>query len=74
MEKIDPAGKNYNPDRRPDGFSEKYFGRFKEINRKYAEPQIKMTRMVRFSLIGLRIYLLILIVVLGYKFFTLVRT
>ncbi len=73
MEKNDPVQNLYNPDRKPEGFSEKYFGKFGEINRKYAKPQIKMTRMVRLSLLGLRIYLLVLILVLVYKFYTLIQ-
>jgi hypothetical protein len=55
------------------GFFEKHFSRFVEINEKYAEPQIKMTRMVRISLLGLRVYLIILVLVLGFKFYTLIK-
>ncbi|HVP94411.1 MAG TPA: hypothetical protein VMS89_04485 [Methanoregulaceae archaeon] len=55
------------------GFLEKHFSRFIEINKKYAEPQIKMTGMVRVALLGLRIYLIILVLVLAFKFYTLVR-
>jgi hypothetical protein len=54
-------------------FIEKHFSRFIEINKKYAEPQIKMTRPVRIALMGLRLYLIILVLVLGFKFYTLVR-
>jgi hypothetical protein len=43
------------------------------INRKYAQPQIKMTRWVKFSLLSLRLYLLFLIGILVYRFITLVR-
>jgi len=49
------------------------FEKFNEINRRYAEPKIKMTRTVKISLIGLKIYLIFLILVLAYKFYTLVR-
>jgi hypothetical protein len=55
------------------GFFEKYFSRFIEINKKYAKPQIKITRMVRIALLGLRIYLIILVLVLAFKFYTLIR-
>jgi len=58
---------------RTGGFFEKHFSRFIEINRKYAEPQIKMTGPVRIALLGLRLYLIVLVLVLGFKFYTLVR-
>jgi hypothetical protein len=41
-----------------------------EINRKYATPRITMSRWVRLSLLFLRLYLLFLVILLGYKFFT----
>jgi len=41
-----------------------------EINRKYATPRITMSRWVKFSLLFLRLYLLFLVILLGYKFFT----
>lgn len=40
----------------------------REVNRKYAKPGIEMTRGVRFALLILRIYLLVLIGVLFVKF------
>lgn len=45
-------------------------GRIAEINQKYAKPRIKMTPVVRFSLFCLRIYLLLLVIILVYKFIT----
>ena len=54
----------------------KFLGRFekiREINRKYAKPRITMTPAVKFALLMLRIYLLLLVGLLFYKFFTLVR-
>lgn len=45
----------------------------KEINARYATPQIKMTPTVRFVLLFLRLYLLFLVVLLGYRFFMMVR-
>jgi len=45
----------------------------KSINQKYAKPQIKMTRMVKFSLLSLRLYLIFLVGVLVYRFITLPR-
>jgi hypothetical protein len=45
-------------------------GRVAEINQKYAKPRITMTPMVKFSLLCLRIYLLLLVLILVYKFIT----
>ncbi len=44
----------------------------REINEKYKTPRIKMTRMVSFSLLMLRIYLIGMILLLVYKFITVV--
>jgi hypothetical protein len=45
----------------------------KEINKKYATPKIKMTPMVKIALFILRVYLIVLVLLLGYKFFTLIN-
>ena len=45
----------------------------KIINRRYATPQIKMTRLVTFSLLALRLYLIFLVGILVYRFITLLR-
>jgi hypothetical protein len=45
----------------------------RSINQKYAKPQIKMTRMVKFSLLSLRLYLIFLVGILVYRFITLLR-
>ncbi|MGO9681503.1 MAG: hypothetical protein ACLPTZ_02615 [Beijerinckiaceae bacterium] len=42
------------------------------INARYAQPRLIMSPVVRWSLLALRIYLLTLVGLLGYKFFTLV--
>ena len=42
------------------------------INEKYRHPRIKMTRMVSFWLLMLRLYLLAMLVLLLYKFVTMV--
>ena len=42
------------------------------INNKYRTPRIKMTRAVKFSLLGIRIYLIILLSILLYRFITLI--
>jgi hypothetical protein len=43
------------------------------INKKYSKPRLKMTPLVRFSLLALRLYLIILVIILSYKFYTMVR-
>jgi hypothetical protein len=47
--------------------------KIKEINMKYRKPRLQMTPMVRAALLGLRLYLIILVFILLYKFYTLVR-
>jgi hypothetical protein len=42
-----------------------------EINRKYAKPRIKLTKSVKIALFLLRMYLLLLVGLLIYKFITL---
>ena len=44
-----------------------------EINKKYSKPRLKMTPLVRASLLALRLYLIMLVIILIYKFYTLVR-
>jgi hypothetical protein len=44
--------------------------RISEINRHYAEPRIIMSPAVRFALLSLRLYLLFLVCLLAYKFYT----
>ena len=46
--------------------------KIEEINKKYEKPRITMTPAVRYSLMGLRYYLMILVGILVFKFFTLV--
>ncbi len=45
--------------------------KIREINQRYAVPRIRMSGTKRAVLLGLRIYLLILVVLLAYRFFTL---
>lgn len=47
--------------------------KIKEINMKYQKPRLQMTPMVRAALLGLRLYLIMLVFILIYKFYTLVR-
>jgi hypothetical protein len=42
-----------------------------EINKKYEKPRITMSRGVKIALLFLRIYLILLVLLLGYKFWTL---
>lgn len=44
----------------------------KEINEKYREPRLKMTPLIRYSLLILRLYLIMLVIILAYKFYTVV--
>jgi hypothetical protein len=48
------------------------FGRIREINQKFKTPHVKMTPGVKIALFLLRIYLLVLVAILFFKFFTLV--
>jgi hypothetical protein len=41
-----------------------------DINQRYANPRIKMSMSVRIALLMLRIYLLVLMILLAYKFYT----
>jgi hypothetical protein len=41
-----------------------------EINRKYATPRITMSPGVKLSLLLLRVYLIFLVILLGYRFLT----
>jgi hypothetical protein len=42
------------------------------INRKYSKPRLKMTPLVKVSLLALRLYLIMLVIILSYKFYTMV--
>ena len=44
--------------------------KIREINRKYTKPRIKMSLGVRLALLMLRLYLIFLVLILAYKFFT----
>ncbi len=49
-----------------------FWGAIHEINAKYKNPRIKMTPMVAFWLLMLRLYLIGMLLLLGYKFLSLV--
>jgi len=48
------------------------FGRIREINQKFRTPHVKMTPGVKLALLLLRVYLLLLVGILFFKFFTLI--
>jgi len=52
-------------------FSEKHFGKILEINQRYAKPRIQTNRWVWATLLFLRLYLLLLVGILFFKFFSL---
>ena len=54
-----------------DGFRG-FFGAIREINEKYKTPRIKMTPMVSLSLLMLRLYLISMLLLLLYKFVSVV--
>jgi hypothetical protein len=54
-----------------DGFRS-FIEAIREINKKYKTPRIKMTRMVSISLLMLRLYLIGMLLLLLYKFVTIV--
>jgi hypothetical protein len=47
-----------------------FVAKVREINKKYATPKVKLSRPTRIALLGLRLYLIILVILLAYKFFT----
>ena len=47
--------------------------KIREINQKYSKPRIQMSRSVKLALLALRLYLIFLIVMLLYRFLTLVH-
>lgn len=59
--------------RRVRRFFERRFYTIVKINRRYSTPRIQMTPMVRFALLMLRLYLLLLVGLLVYKFVTLLK-
>jgi hypothetical protein len=47
--------------------------KIREINRRYSAPHIEMSPAVRWSLLALRVYLLVLVGLMLYRFFDLLR-
>ena len=51
----------------------KLVNKIREINQKYSKPRIQMSRPVKIALLALRLYLVFLIIMLLYKFITLIH-
>ena len=49
-----------------------FIAKIREINERYAKPKVEMSPMIKLSLTGLRIYLLVLVMLLLYKFVTII--
>ncbi len=49
------------------------YAKIREINKKYAHPNVEMSKGVKISLLFLRLYLIFLVCLLFYKFITLVQ-
>jgi hypothetical protein len=47
-----------------------FVSKISEINERYAKPKVEMSPLIKLSLTGLRIYLLVLVLLLIYKFIT----
>ena len=47
--------------------------KIREINQKYSKPRIKISRSVKIALLALRLYLIFLIIMLLYRFITLLH-
>ena len=51
----------------------KLISKVREINGRYREPRIEMSGAVRLSLMTLRVYLLLLVALMVYKFVSILR-
>jgi hypothetical protein len=51
----------------------RFFWKIREINRRYREPRIEMSTVVKGSLLVLRIYLIFLVCLMVYKFILLLK-
>ncbi len=49
------------------------YAKVREINKRYATPNVEMSGWVKFSLLFLRLYLIFLVCLLVYKFITLLK-
>ena len=51
----------------------RWTNKIQEINKKYETPRITMSRGVRIALLFLRVYLILLVLLLGYKFWPMLK-
>jgi hypothetical protein len=49
----------------------RFVRKIREINQRYSKPRIRLSRSTRIALLTLRLYLIFLVLMLAYKFFTL---
>jgi len=54
-------------------FLQKHFPKIHEINQRYATPKVKLSKTMRVILFLLRCYLLLLVLMLLYKFYVTVK-
>jgi len=59
-------------DLNPLSIGKRAVGKINGINERYSRPRIKMTPLVKFALLFLRLYLIFLVLLLVYKFVTMV--
>lgn len=50
-----------------------FTAKIREINQRYSKPHIEMSRAVKISLLSLRIYLLVLVSLILYKFLLMLK-
>ena len=51
----------------------RWTNKIQEINMKYEKPRITMSPGVKITLLFLRVYLILLVLLLGYKFWTMMK-
>lgn len=51
---------------------QRFFPKIHEINQRYAEPRVKLSPGMRLVLVILRVYLVVLVLLLVFKFITIV--
>ena len=49
-----------------------FTGKIRQINQKYAKPSITLSRGAKFAFLTLQIYLIFLVALLAYKFWTII--
>jgi hypothetical protein len=54
-------------------FIREFTGKISSINQKYATPKIKLSGAAKFALLLLEIYLIVLVALLAYRFWTIVN-